>query len=670
MKCPICRNECKILFEDGKDYFILDGNSPSFGIAYCNDCEIGISTPFLSDEELSSYYPDEYEAYKPKKSFAAFLQTKKYRGDLKIILKNTSYNNSTLFEIGSGRGEFLNEAKKIGFIVEGIEPGKSGIEFAKNNFNIDLQNGFASGIKYNKKYNIIVGRHVLEHINDFNKCLTDIFQNGLDDSGLLFIKIPRFDSWEARFFGKFCSGFDLPRHRVHFTKRGVKKLLFRVGFENIKILNEVVPSDIIRGLQYYSKHGSNSFLILGAKTFNMFPYIMKLFFAQITGIFLSPLGTGRMIIVAGKKQTSQSHLTKTIIAIARKEENKPDGKAAVIIANWNGKEYLNDCLFSLRHQTYKNFKIILVDNGSSDDSVSFVKSNFPEIEIISLPENQGFAKANNIGINKAFEDTSVDYIVTLNNDTRVDPGYIEKMIECAVRHPDAGSIQPKVMNFFNPQMIDSTGIEIYFDTSAINRGQKEKDIGQYEKEEEIFGSSASAGLFARHALEKVKLSENEFFDESYFSYQEDVDLAWRLRLAGFKSYYCPEAKVFHAHSATGKSYSSFKAFFIVRNQYYNIVKNLPFWILIKAFLFLFVHYIFSFFGIFIQKGQIYEFRKTREREGIIKLLLKSWRDVGRNLPKLIERRRLIKKIKQVRNKEINKWFNKFKASLIKIALDK
>ncbi|MBI4947472.1 MAG: class I SAM-dependent methyltransferase [Bacteroidetes bacterium] len=301
MNCPVCNNECKILFEDGKDYFILDGNSPTFGISYCDNCEIGLSTPFLSDDKLLSYYPDEYEAYKPKKSFAAFLQTKKYRSDLKIILKKTGYKNPTLFEIGSGRGEFLNEAKKAGFIVEGIEPGKSGIDFAKNNFNIDLQNGFASEIRYNKKYNVIVARHVLEHINGFNKCLADIYQSGLVNSGLLFIKIPRFDSWEARFFGKFCSGFDLPRHRVHFTKKGIKKLLSQIGFVNIKILDEVVPSDIIRSLQYYSKHGCNSFLILAARIFTVFPYLMKLFFAQFMGIILSPFGTGRMIIVAEKK---------------------------------------------------------------------------------------------------------------------------------------------------------------------------------------------------------------------------------------------------------------------------------------------------------------------------------------------------------------------------------
>lgn len=300
MICPVCKNNCPVLFNDGKDYFISDGNSPSFGISYCKDCEIGLSTPYMTDQELSSYYPDEYEAYKPKKSIAAFLQTKKYKNDINIIKKYFRQAHPSLFEIGSGRGEFLNEALNAGFSVEGIEPGGSGVQYAKNTFDISLKKGYASDLKFDKKYHVIAARHVLEHINEFHKCLTEIYENGLENNGLIFIKIPRFDSWEARFFGKFCSGFDLPRHRVHFTKKGIIKILTDTGFVNIKVRDEIVPSDIIRGFQYYSKHGNKPLLQIISRIFNRMPYMIKLFKAQSTGIILSPFGAGRMIIVAKK----------------------------------------------------------------------------------------------------------------------------------------------------------------------------------------------------------------------------------------------------------------------------------------------------------------------------------------------------------------------------------
>lgn len=339
---------------------------------------------------------------------------------------------------------------------------------------------------------------------------------------------------------------------------------------------------------------------------------------------------------------------------------------AVIIVNWNGKKHLGECLASLRNQNYGNFKIILVDNGSEDGSVSWVEENFPEIEIIQLNKNMGFAYPNNLGINKAIEDKNVKYAITLNNDTRVDERYVEELVECAKKHPEAGSIQPKVINFFNKNIIDSVGVLIYLDASAINRGQKERDGGQYEKAEEIFGASASAALYVREALEKVKLPEDNYFDADYFAYYEDVDLAWRLRLAGYKSFYAPQAKVYHVHSATGKSYSSFKSFHIHRNHYYNIIKNLPLGFMLKALAFMPIRYILLISSILRKKGPSAKLSENAKKKGIAKIVFRSWRQIVSNMPILIKKRKFIQKNKTVKNSDIKKWLSLYKADWKKI----
>lgn len=339
---------------------------------------------------------------------------------------------------------------------------------------------------------------------------------------------------------------------------------------------------------------------------------------------------------------------------------------AVIIANWNGRNYLKDCLETLRNQTAKNFRVILVDNGSEDDSVFFVEKNYPDVEIVKLPKNTGFAFANNLGIEKAFEDANIQCVLTLNNDTKVDSKFVEEMLKCAENHPDAGSIQSKVVNFYDPKIIDSTGILVYGDASASNRGQKEKDNGQYGKEEEIFGASASAALYARKALEKVKLPRGDYFDEDYFAYYEDVDLAWRMRLFGFKSFYNPQALVYHIHSATGKNHSPFKSFHIHRNQYYNIIKNLPPVFLARALAFMPVRYLFLATSVLANMGPASELSKKQGKDNILVIVFRSWRDIIKNLPKLIEKRKFIQKNKSVKNKKIKRWFKSYKADFRKM----
>jgi GT2 family glycosyltransferase len=339
---------------------------------------------------------------------------------------------------------------------------------------------------------------------------------------------------------------------------------------------------------------------------------------------------------------------------------------AIIIVNWNGKKFLEDCLKSLENQTNKNFRIILVDNGSMDDSVFFVKNNYPEIEIIELSQNTGFAKGNNIGIKKALEDGNIKYVLVLNNDTKVPVNFVEIMLSCAKRYRGFGSIQPKILNYDGTK-IDSAGILICREMSAQNRGYGEEG-GRYSQEAEIFGSSACAAIYTREALEKTQLPNNNYFDEDYFAYYEDVDLAWRLRLAGYRSFYCPHAAVVHFQSATGVKYSPFKKFHIHRNQYYNIIKNLPFGMVMRALFFMPVRYGMLLNSIRKQRGSSAELVKRNHVKPIklIGLVLKIWLEVLKNLPGLLRKRKYIRKIKSVGNREIERWFQSYKADLKKI----
>lgn len=331
---------------------------------------------------------------------------------------------------------------------------------------------------------------------------------------------------------------------------------------------------------------------------------------------------------------------------------------AVVIVNWNKKELLRTCLDSMRKQTYKDFSIVMVDNGSEDGSPSFVKENYPETEVIELKKNTGFAKGNNIGIFHALEDKNINYVVTLNNDTEAKENYIKSLVSCVKSNPRIGSVQPKVINFFEPQKIDSAGLLISKDMGAIDRGVG-KNVGDFQKEEEIFGASASAALYSREALEKTKLAEGIFFDNDYFAYYEDVDLAWRLRLAGFSSYFCPSAQVLHIHGASAKKFSTFQKFHIHRNHYFNILKNLPTGFLFRTLFLMLTRYFILAKGLIIKKGSGTELVRSEGGGSIVKIIPKVWWQVIISLPKLLRKRKIIQKSKTVKNEEIKDWFKRF-----------
>lgn len=227
-------------------------------------------------------------------------------------------------------------------------------------------------------------------------------------------------------------------------------------------------------------------------------------------------------------------------------------KVSIVIVNWDGKRYLEICLPSVFNLNYPNYDVILVDNGSTDSSVEFVKRNYPKVKIIRLDKNYGFAKGNNIGIEEALKDTNVKYIALLNNDTRVDKNWLSELVKVAESDEKVGMCAPKILRMDNPIIIDSTGA-VFKWGSICDRGRGKVDKGQYDKKLSIVGAGGGSGLFKREMLEEIGL-----FDDDFFAYYEDSELIWRAYKEGWKARYVPTSIVYHKGGGTSKKNKEFE----------------------------------------------------------------------------------------------------------------
>ncbi len=238
---------------------------------------------------------------------------------------------------------------------------------------------------------------------------------------------------------------------------------------------------------------------------------------------------------------------------------------SVVVVNFNGGELTRECLACLRRQTYPNREIIVVDNGSSDGSVDLVRQAFPEARLVALTENRGFAGGCNAGIRAATE----QLIATINNDAFAEPTWLEEMVRVALRDPRVGMVASKLLLAHRPTTIDAAGVCLDRVGIAWDRNNGLAD-NPAETDQELFGPCAAAALYARRLFDDV-----DGFDESFFCYLEDVDLAWRARLAGWRCVYAPRARALHRHSATAGENSRFKRYQLGRNKVWMIAKNYP-----------------------------------------------------------------------------------------------
>lgn len=308
-------------------------------------------------------------------------------------------------------------------------------------------------------------------------------------------------------------------------------------------------------------------------------------------------------------------------------------------------KYLPDCLRSVFSQSYKDFSVLIIDNGSTDEMFDYLRENYGEkIATLRNFKNLGFSRGHNQGIGLA-KKGNAEFILIINPDIILSSNFLENLVFETEKTRGGGSFGGKLLKIKErdleekgvpeSKIIDSSGLKILKSRRVAERGGGERDNGQYEKLEEVFGVSGAAALYRLEALENIKIND-EVFDEDFFAYKEDVDLAWRLRLLGWKAFYVPTAVAFHYRLASGKekisvietiksrkekprtvNYFSYKNHFLMifKNEYFsNFLIHFPYilWYELKKFIYLLFFEpgtLKSLVRFFIQLPKIWQKRK-------------------------------------------------------------
>lgn len=226
------------------------------------------------------------------------------------------------------------------------------------------------------------------------------------------------------------------------------------------------------------------------------------------------------------------------------------------LVTYNAAKYLSFSLPSLLQQNYENFELVILDNNSTDNTVDIIKNDFPKIRLIESKKNSGFGAGHNMIINKSHG----EYYFCASVDMLYNIDFISQLVSCIERYPKAASVTGKLLQWdfktnTKTTRIDSTGLDIKPFMRFSDRGQGTSDSLQWSQEEEIFGCSGAAVLFDRACLEQIAYQKNndtfEYFDETFFLYKEDLEIATRLRAFGYQAWYCPQAQAHHDRTASG-----------------------------------------------------------------------------------------------------------------------
>ena len=245
---------------------------------------------------------------------------------------------------------------------------------------------------------------------------------------------------------------------------------------------------------------------------------------------------------------------------------------AIVILNWNGKDYLRQFLPSILATSYPNYKVVVADNASTDDSIQYLRENFPKVERILLGQNFGFAK----GYNEALKKINGDYYALVNSDVEVTPGWLGPVIKLLEKDEEFAVCQPKLLSYHNRHLFEyAGGAGGWFDLFGypFARGRifesTEEDKGQYDHTEEVFWASGAAMVIRNKIYHQLN-----GFDEYFFAHQEEIDLCWRIKLAGYKIFCCPSSVVYHVGGGTLPKTDPKKTFLNFRNNQILLAKNL------------------------------------------------------------------------------------------------
>lgn len=339
---------------------------------------------------------------------------------------------------------------------------------------------------------------------------------------------------------------------------------------------------------------------------------------------------------------------------------------SIIIATWNGQKYISYCLDSVFNQNFQDFKILIIDNASTDNTVKIIKTNYQsqiassKLKLIENKKNAGFSGGYNQGIRETIKDS--EYILISNQDIILEKNFLEEAIKFLETHSGVGAVTGKLCHWDfeknkKTAIIDSAnGIKMFKNRRAIETGQGEEDQGQYSETKEVFGVTGACSIFNSQALKEIGIElENviEYLDEDFFLYKEDVDLSWRLRLYGWSCFYLARAIAYHDRTVKGgknlsdlgailnrKNKSKTNNEFSYKNHLLMLVKNeLP-----SNFV---LHFPWIFF---------YEFKKfifmSLFEFSTLKIALSQF---FKQLPRILRKRKIIMSQRKVSAKEMRKW---------------
>jgi len=293
-------------------------------------------------------------------------------------------------------------------------------------------------------------------------------------------------------------------------------------------------------------------------------------------------------------------------------------QVSIVIANFNGSSHLPRCLSALAAQTLQDFDIILVDNASKDDSLDYVRKCHPNVQVMSLDENLGFAGGTNVGIRAA----RGEYVALLNNDAYPEPAWLDKLVATLERDPQYSSCASRILFAHCPDRIDRAGDLFTIAGVACMRGHGAAASEHFLDSDEVFGPSAAAALYRRSFFDDVGL-----FDEDFFCLHEDVDLAVRGRLRGHRCVYAPDAVVHHASGASLSSLGGLTTYWGQRNLEYVFLQNLPWQFILRYF---HHHLLFNICaaGASLLRGHLWDF-------------LRAKCEVAKNIRPILAKRRIV-----------------------------
>ncbi len=333
---------------------------------------------------------------------------------------------------------------------------------------------------------------------------------------------------------------------------------------------------------------------------------------------------------------------------------------SVIVVNWNGLHFLKACLDSLLTQTYARREVIVVDNGSTDGSFEFLRSEYAgQIALIKNDRNDGYGRGANLGIDAAHG----EFIALLNNDAVASPHWLAELIKGMSSEETIGMCACKVLFLQDQQRINSAGNLLYPDGISARRGFGELDTGQYDRLEDTLFPDGSAAFYR-----KVMLDEIGWFDEDFFIYSEDADLGLRGWFFGWRCVYVPTAVVYHVHSGTMSYFLPRKAMLVERNRLWLAIKLFPLPLLLVSPWFTLTRFFWNAYSVLVSRGSAGHFSANYSKTKLLLILLRAYGSGIRGLPSIIRKRRAIRRRKRMSDGNFIQLIRRFSVSAREIAL--